>query len=70
MFQVCEKEKSKTWQKVWLEAEKAWYMTSGDQWITYENVDSAILKVGQQAAMLVDTKRGCVLRLNMRKPKN
>ncbi len=44
-YQICENEHSKTWQKVWLDAEKAWYMTSDDQWITYEDVDSAILKV-------------------------
>jgi hypothetical protein len=30
---------------VWLDSEKGWYMTSGDQWITYEDVDSAALKV-------------------------
>jgi len=44
-YQICEKERSKNWQKVWLDAEKAWYMTSGDQWITYEDIDSATLKV-------------------------
>ncbi len=44
-YQICEKEHSKNWQKVWLDAEKTWYMTRGDQWITYEDVDSATLKV-------------------------
>ncbi|CAF1206330.1 unnamed protein product [Adineta ricciae] len=43
-YEVCEKYNSKSWQKVWLDTEKAWYMTSGDQWITFEDVDSAILK--------------------------
>ncbi|UJR15986.1 hypothetical protein I4U23_002905 [Adineta vaga] len=53
-FEICEKQRLKSWQKVWLDAEKAWYMTSGDQWIGYEDVDSAILKAqyakGEQLA--------------------
>lgn len=44
-FQVCEKGQSQNWQRVWLDSEKGWYMTNGDQWITYEDVDSAALKV-------------------------
>lgn len=43
--QVCEKGQSQAWQRIWLDSEKAWYMTNGDQWITYEDVDSAALKV-------------------------
>ncbi|CAF0915702.1 unnamed protein product [Rotaria sp. Silwood1] len=43
-YEVCEKGQSQNWQRVWLDSEKAWYMTNGDQWITYEDVDSAALK--------------------------
>ncbi|CAF4486412.1 unnamed protein product [Rotaria sp. Silwood1] len=53
-YEICEKEHSKSWQKVWLDTEKAWYMTSGDQWISYEDIDSATLKAqyakGEQLA--------------------
>ena len=44
-FQVCEKGQSQNWQRVWLDSEKAWYMVNDDQWISYEDVDSAALKV-------------------------
>lgn len=50
---MCEKQQSKSWQKIWLDAEKAWYMISGDQWITYEDVDSAALKVRLQRDVLI-----------------
>lgn len=43
--QICEQGQSQNWQRVWLESEKAWYMAGGDQWISYEDVDSAALKV-------------------------
>jgi hypothetical protein len=43
--QICEKGQSQNWQRIWLDSEKSWYMTSGDQWISYEDVDSAALKV-------------------------
>ncbi|CAF4160680.1 unnamed protein product, partial [Rotaria magnacalcarata] len=43
-YEVCEKGQSQAWQRIWLDSEKAWYMTNGDQWITYEDVDSAALK--------------------------
>jgi hypothetical protein len=36
---------SQNWQRVWLDSEKSWYMCSGDQWISYEDVDSAAAKV-------------------------
>ncbi|CAF3689335.1 unnamed protein product [Adineta steineri] len=53
-YEICEKDRSKSWQKVWLDAEKAWYMTSGDQWITYEDINSATMKAqyakGEQLA--------------------
>ncbi|CAF1041420.1 unnamed protein product [Adineta steineri] len=43
-YEVCEKGQSQNWQRVWLDSEKGWYMTSDDQWISYEDVDSAALK--------------------------
>ncbi|CAF1972404.1 unnamed protein product [Rotaria magnacalcarata] len=53
-YEICEKEHSRSWQKVWLDTEKSWYMTSGDQWISYEDIDSATLKAqyakGEQLA--------------------
>lgn len=55
----------KNWQKVWLESEKAWYMTSGDQWITYENVDSAIMKASDHlSSSSVSKKNDIVFRHN------
>ncbi|UJR30602.1 hypothetical protein I4U23_018127 [Adineta vaga] len=44
-YEVCEKGQSQNWQRVWLDSEKGWYMTNDDQWISYEDVDSAALKV-------------------------
>ncbi|CAF1022242.1 unnamed protein product [Adineta ricciae] len=43
-YEVCEKGQSQNWQRVWLDSEKAWYMVNDDQWISYEDVDSAALK--------------------------
>ncbi|CAF1051130.1 unnamed protein product [Didymodactylos carnosus] len=43
-YEICEKGQAQNWQRVWLESEKSWYMTNSDQWISYEDVDSAALK--------------------------
>lgn len=44
-YEICEKGQAQDWQRVWLDSEKGWYMTKDDQWITYEDIDSAALKV-------------------------